>query len=129
LVSPMAKDKIDFTLLDRLGAEVRPGGATRSLHSGGGGGTFDDMEQRVKALEEGMKEIRGDLKSLLQNTAEIKGKVDGLPSAYEFGQLKGRVDSLPTTGKVAALLGIAVAIITIITKFPEIATLFAKAGP
>lgn len=42
------------------------------LKSGDGGGTFDGMEARVKRLEDDMKEVKGDLKSLLVNSAEIK---------------------------------------------------------
>ncbi len=44
--------------------------------------------------------------------------------AKDFGELKGRVDSLPTTAKVATLLGIAVAIITIVSKWAEIKAIF-----
>jgi hypothetical protein len=98
----------------------------RGLNSGDGGGTFDDMEHRVKLLEGDMKEIKGDLKSLLQNTAEIKGKIDGLPSAYEFGQLKGRVDSLPTFAKLSAALAIVVAVIVITNNWSAIKLLLFK---
>ncbi len=87
--------------------------AERHLKSGGGGGTFDGMETRVKSLEE-------DMKKLLQDTAEIKGMLRAAPSAIEFGELKGRVNSLPTTSKVAALLAIAVAVITVITRWSDL---------
>lgn len=91
-----------------------------SLQSGGGGGTFDGMEARVARLEDDMKEIKGDLKSLLQSSAEIKGKIDGLPSAYEFGQLKGRVDSLPTLSKIATLIAIATGVLAILNNWSAI---------
>lgn len=95
----------------------------RQLKSGGGGGTIDDMEARVKRLEDDMKEIKGDLKSLLQSSAEIKGKIDGLPSAYEFGQLKGRVDTLPTIAKITGLLSIATAVIVVLNNWSVIKAL------
>lgn len=88
----------------------------RTLKSGGGGGTFDDMEARVKSLEDDMKKI-------LQHTAEIKGMLRSAPSAIEFGELKGRVNSLPTTAKAATLLSIAVAAITIINNWDRIYSL------
>jgi maltose-binding protein MalE len=76
--------------------------------------------KRVKRLEDDLKEIKSDLKSLLQNSSEIKGKIDGLPSAYEFGQLKGRVDTLPTMAKISALVAFAVGILSVISKWSEI---------
>ncbi len=82
------------------------------------------MESRVKALEDGMKEIKADLKSLLMSSAKIEGKIDGLPSAYEFGQLKGRVDSLPTFAKIATLVGIATGTIAILNNWSAISAHF-----
>ena len=90
------------------------------LKSGDGGGTFDDMEPRIKALEDDMKEIKKDLKALLIDTAEIKGTLKSMPSPSLLGELKGRVDSLPTLGKLASLLAIAVAAITIINNWAAI---------
>lgn len=49
------------------------------LKSGGGGGTFDGMEARVKHLEDDMKEVKADLKALMKDVAEIKGKIGMLP--------------------------------------------------
>ncbi|MCW0014872.1 hypothetical protein [Rhizobium sp. BT-226] len=110
----MSDDKIDFSLLDRLRKQVSiSADEKRPLHSGGGGGTFEGMEARVKALEDDMKKI-------LQDTAEIKGMLRAAPSAVEFGELKGRVNSLPTTAKVAALLAIATAVIGIANNWPMI---------
>ncbi|MFP3542395.1 hypothetical protein SB748_02830 [Rhizobium sp. SIMBA_035] len=103
----------------RLNAEIahhHPSG----LKSGGGDGTFDGMEARVTRLEGDMTEMKGDLKSLLKSSAEIKGKIDSLPSAYEFGQLRGRVDSLPTTAKLASLLAVFVAAIALVNNWAAI---------
>lgn len=105
----------------RRGEQGEP--AERSLKSGGGGGTYDDMEARVKALEEKFGQIDAKLGSIGNDLAYIKGKFEGMPSASAFGELKGRVDSLPTTTKVATLLAIAVALVTLLTKWPEISTL------
>lgn len=78
-----------------------------------GGGTFDAMEQRVKAVEDDMKRV-------LQDTAEIKGMLRAAPSAIEFGELKGRVNSLPTMGKAAAMLSIATAVIVMLNNWTAI---------
>ena len=90
------------------------------MESGGGDGTPDGMEARVKTLEDDMKEIRSDLKALRLDTAEIKGKLSGMPSAEALGQLRGRVESLPTTARLAGLLAIAVAIFTLVTKWSDV---------
>jgi len=79
-----------------------------------------ELEARVIRVESDLKEIKGDLKTLLRETAEINGRVQMMPSAAAFGELKGRVDVLPTTTKIAALLAIAVAILTIIGKWPDL---------
>jgi hypothetical protein len=76
--------------------------AAAALKEGDGGGTFDAMEQRVKVLD------------------EIKGMLRAAPSAIEFGELKGRVNSLPTTGKAAAMLSIATAVIVILNNWTAI---------
>jgi hypothetical protein len=95
-----------------------------NLKSSGGDGTFDDMETRVKVLEDGMKDIKSDLKTLLMSTAKIEGKIGALPSAFEFGQLKGRVDSLPTFAKLSAMLGMFSAAIVILNNWSAIRPIF-----
>lgn len=87
--------------------------AAAALKEGEVGGTFNAMEQRVKALEDDMKRV-------LQDTAEIKGMLRAAPSAIEFGELKGRVNSLPTMGKAAAMLSIATAVIVILNNWAAI---------
>lgn len=84
----------------------------------------NDLEARVKKLEDETGDIRRDLKALLVDSAEMKGMLRGMPSATAFGELKGRVESLPTTSKVAALLGVAVALVTIATKWNELTATF-----
>jgi hypothetical protein len=103
------------------------------LPSGGGGGTYDGMEARVAALEGKFDRIEAkldglvsDVSSIRADVAEIKGKLSGLPNAYEFGQLKGRVDSLPTTAKVGTIVAIAVGIVTLVLRWPEVAALLAR---
>lgn len=68
-----------------------------ALKSGDGGGTFDGMEARVKRLEDDMKEIKGDLKSLLKDSSEIKGRLAGMPSTWQI------------VGIVAAMLALVIA--------------------
>lgn len=94
------------------------------LSSGGGGGNYGDMEKRVETLEKKFDRIELKLDSIGNDLAYIKGKIEGLPSASAFGELKGRVDSLPTTARVATLLSIAVAVITIAARWVEITALF-----
>ena len=104
-----------------------------ALYSGGGGGTFDQMEARVKALEDKFEKVDskldtiiGELSSVRTDIAYLKGKIEGMPSAQAFGELKGRVESLPTTAKVAAIIGIAVGILTLLTRWTEISAWFAN---
>lgn len=87
------------------------------LKSGGGGGTVDLMETRVKVLED-------DVKKILQDTAEIKGMLRSAPSAVDFGELKGRVSSLPTFSKMAVLGGFITAAIAIINNWSAIKSAF-----
>lgn len=105
-------------------APVTISGQSQPLKSGDGSGTFGGMEQRVAALEaktdrietklDGLvasfADFKSDLKPLIKDVAEIKGHINGMPSAQAFGELKGRVDSLPTTAKISSLLALAVAI-------------------
>ncbi|WP_284765350.1 hypothetical protein [Agrobacterium sp. CFBP2214] len=103
--------------------DIKPGHSAEvysfptGLKSGGGGGTFDGMEARVKSLEDDMKKI-------LQDTAEIKGMLRAAPSAIEFGEMKGRLNSLPTTAKVATIVAIAAGLVTILTRWNELSALF-----
>lgn len=102
-----------------------------ALKSSGGGGTYDDMEPRVIALEEGLKRIEGKIDTLVERTFEMKGQLSAMPSAVTFGdirgalgKLEGRIDRLPTTAKVGALVGIIGGVVLILTKWLEIKTFF-----
>jgi hypothetical protein len=57
---------------------------TGGLKGGGGGGTSDDMEARVKRLEDDSKEMRADLKAIRVDLAEIKGKVSNMPATWQM---------------------------------------------
>lgn len=46
------------------------------LKSGGGGGTFDGMEDRIKNLEDDMREVKRDLTDIKVSLAEISAKLD-----------------------------------------------------
>lgn len=76
------------------------------LKSGSGDGTFDDMEARVKRLEDDMKEIKADLKTLLRDSSEVKGKLSGMPSTWQIVGVVGSMLALALAGG-AAVLGIA----------------------
>jgi hypothetical protein len=97
------------------------------LKTGGGGGTFDPMEARVAILEEGFKRIELKLDKLVESVAEMKGQLSAMPSAETFGEiqhalgkLEGRVDSLPTISKMAGLIAIAVGVLALLAKWPEL---------
>ena len=54
-------------------------------YKGGGeppGGT--EMEARVKRLEDDMKEIKGDLKTLVKDIAEMKGRLSAMPTTWQL---------------------------------------------
>ena len=97
------------------------------LKAAGGGGTFDPMEARVAILEEGFKRIELKLDRLVESVAEIKGQLSAMQSAETFGEIKhslgkleGRVDSLPTISKMAGLIAIAVGVLALLAKWPEV---------
>jgi hypothetical protein len=54
------------------------------LQLGGGGGTFDGMEQRVQRLEEDVKEIKVDLKAVRVDMSYIKGRLDSMPTTIQL---------------------------------------------
>lgn len=64
---------------------------------GSGGGPPENMEARVKRLEDDMKEIKSDLKALLKDSSEIKGRLAGMPSTWQI------------VGIVAAMLALVIA--------------------
>lgn len=71
------------------------------LKSGGGGGTFDDMEPRVAALEATAKKTDEKLDKLLDKLGKIE---------VDLARLDGKVSTLPTT---LQLLGFVVAVLAI----------------
>lgn len=55
-----------------------------SLKGSGGSGTSDGMEARVKRLEEDGKELRQDLKTIMRDLSEIKGRVNAMPTTWQM---------------------------------------------
>lgn len=49
------------------------------LKSGGGSGTFDGMEARVKSLEARSDRLEGKLDTLIEKVARIEGEIHRLP--------------------------------------------------
>jgi hypothetical protein len=77
----MAEDgKVSLELLRAQLAQAQ----SSPLKSGGGGGTFDDMETRVKRLEDDGKELRSDLKSILRDLSELKGRIYAMPTTWQM---------------------------------------------
>lgn len=81
--------------------------ALMALQTGGGGGTFDGMEARVKHLEEDMKEVKTDLKKIQSTLDQLVGRVEKFATAEALGQIKGRVDKIPTTPGILGLIALA----------------------
>lgn len=54
------------------------------LKSGDGGGTFDDMEPRVKALEDKFEKMDGKLDTIIKDVSYLKGKVDSMPTSLQL---------------------------------------------
>jgi hypothetical protein len=107
------------------------------LKSGGGGGTsggdMDNLEVRVKRLEDDGKETRSDMKTIMKDLAEIKVS---MATARELGEVKvaiakaeTRIDRLPTMAKMAALAGIAVAVTTILLRWNDLMAYFGGSVP
>lgn len=76
----MTADVLNLDLLRKQLAEAREKLAEGStLQSGGGGGTFDGMEARVKLLEDRMGRVEGKLDSVLERVSGIEGEMRRLP--------------------------------------------------
>lgn len=82
------------------------------------------MEFRITTLEDSFIRMESKLDAIGMDMAYIKGKLEGMPNSLAFGDLKGRVESLPTTARAGALLGMAVAFLTILLKWDELAAFF-----
>lgn len=66
----------------------------------------DELEARVKRLEEDGKELRQDLKAIMRDLGDIKSKLSGID---------GRVNAMPTTWQMVGFVtALALAIFTII---------------
>lgn len=75
---------------------------TAALKSGDGGGTFDGMEARVKALEDRYEKMDSKLDTIIKDIGSLR---------TDLGYLRGKVEMMPTTlqlgGFVLAVLAIA----------------------
>lgn len=58
--------------------------ARGALPPAGGGGTYDDMEARVAALEADMKEIKADVKAARNDLSYLRGKADAMPTTIQL---------------------------------------------
>lgn len=72
------------------------------LNDGGGGGTFGGMEARVAQLEKDMSEVKSDVKTLLVDTAEIKGRLAHAPTYPGLFAMCGAL--VAVIGAVVAIL-------------------------
>jgi archaellum component FlaC len=88
-----SEDNVSVEFLQRKLNELQ----RSTLHSGGGGGTYDDMEARVKALETRVDRVDGKLDAIIKDVAEIKGKLSNMPATWQVVAIN------------AALVGIVIA--------------------
>ena len=110
------------------------------LNRGGGGGTSGGMEARIAALEAGVKDVSSKLDKLTdalqQNAlslAEIKGRLAESPKAAEISklaaeiaELRGKIDGLPTFKNLGILT---VAIAALAAVMPKIGKWVDRAVP
>lgn len=97
------------------------------LPTGGDGGNDDDMEARVKRLEDDMKEVKGDLKTLLVTSAEIKILLQSVSSKSDvesakaglsdrISSIEGQAKHMLTFWQFLIVVG---ALLAIILRWPE----------
>jgi hypothetical protein len=125
---------ISTELMERLNAlSKRAEESGDRLIGGGGGGTFDTMEERVKRLEEDMKEIKSDLKKLLIDSSEVKGRLSAVAMKSDIeavrSDLAPKISDL--AGQMKGTLGfwqflvVVGGLLAIVLRWPE---LFRLAG-
>ena len=51
---------------------------------GGRGGDMNGLVKRVETLEDALREIRADLKTLMRDVAETKGRIGQLPTTWQL---------------------------------------------
>lgn len=73
-----------------------------SLQNGGGGGTFDGMQVRIQHLEDDMKEVKSDLKNIRERLARLEGEVSKLPGYGGIALIVGVIVALSTLVQVAS---------------------------
>lgn len=60
--------------------------AMQDRHSGGGpprDGGSDGLIRRVEAVEADLKELKSDIKGLVKDVAEIKGRLTSMPTTFQ----------------------------------------------
>lgn len=96
----MADNVVNFPSGDR-GAEGEAGQPT--LQTGGGGGTFGDMEARLKSLETRADRIDSKLETLIRDVSEIKGRIANMPSTWQMIAICGTMIGLVLASGAAVL--------------------------
>jgi hypothetical protein len=77
-------DKGNVVPIDNYRQQSEGVATSSALKSGGGGGTFDDMEARVKRLEDDMSELKSHVKAMRADLSYIRGKLDAMPSTTQL---------------------------------------------
>lgn len=86
----------------------RNAGGQPPLQSGGGGGRFDDMEARVKRLEDDYADLKGDVKGLRADVGDLK---------VGLAKLQGEISRLPGYPGMFAIVAAMAGLVALIVRF------------
>jgi hypothetical protein len=75
---------IDLAQVRHERAEIEATLRARPSGSGGGRTTDDELQIRVKRLEDDAKEMKEDLKTIRTDLAYVRGKIDSLPTTMQL---------------------------------------------
>ncbi|BAV45832.1 Uncharacterized protein MLTONO_0929 [Mesorhizobium loti] len=89
----------------------------QGFKSGGGGGTYDEMEARVKAVEQAMVDIKVTLGRLDERTAALATKEDVSKVGTEVGKLQGEMKGTLGFWQFLMVVG---ALLAIVLRWPEL---------
>lgn len=78
--------------------------------------TLSDIRVQLANIptKDDVSSVRSDLSPVRADVAAIKATLDGKAPASSVAEIKGRVDSLPTMPKITALMGLGITLCTAI---------------
>lgn len=104
---PGSDETVDFSVQARWLADVAARGRKPSgTGTPPGDGGSDDLTRRVTLLEDDLKDLKSDAKSLIKDTGAIKERLAGI---------EGRLSNLPTTFQMLTwFVGIALGLVGLV---------------